>query len=255
MRVFLLVTFFSMLLQANGETIYKNKCSSCHKPYISMEKLKENFIKFNNTKLKLKAPTLNQLSHRLKIMIGDGFEDKDVHEFEVKEFIKDYAYNPTEDKKLCHKKVLEAFKTMHSMKGKITEAELSEVSKYIYDYEELVRKKHASKDEWFEVFVTKAKKEKKYILVEAEADDCYYCKKMKKETLSTKEVKEYLEKNFIVVPINVSKKELPAGLSYSFTPTFFFLDSDKKVINTVPGFWDKKEFLEILQSVKKGDKK
>jgi len=244
-----------MVAFADGKSVYQEKCSSCHKAYIPMKELKENFSEYNNTKLKLKAPTLNQLSYRLKAMIGDGLEDEEVHEFEVREFIKDYAMTPSKEKSLCHKKVLEAFNTMHSMKGKVTEEELAEVSKYIYHYDKIAQKEHgSSEDSEFEKVLKQAKKEKKLILVKAESENCYYCKKMDKETLSTKEVSEYLKKNFILFKVDVLKKALPAKLNYSVTPTYFFLDSDKKVLNTVPGAWNKKEFLEILKSIK-GDKK
>jgi cytochrome c5 len=63
---------FAACLAANeGEKVYQNKCVSCHEVYIPMTKLMENFVEKENKLLNLKAPTLNQLSYRLKQQIGD----------------------------------------------------------------------------------------------------------------------------------------------------------------------------------------
>lgn len=258
MVYFVLLAFFSILLHADGETIYKNKCASCHKSYITMGELKENFVEYNNTKLKLKAPTFNQLSFRLKQKIGDPRGDKEIHMMEVTSFIQDYIINPSEEKSLCMKDVLEAFDTMPSLKGLISEDESEEVSEYLYHFDKKSLAKNAPKYLLFEKAIQKAKDENKIVMLKIMSEHCYYCKKMDREVLSEKEVLDMLSKLFVSVEIDVFKYQMPLGLSYSVTPTYIFLDSDAKVLKKVSGSWDKSDFLEILKKIetmKKGGNK
>ena len=133
--VLTLILFSYLLFGDKGKEIFKKKCESCHVSYISNRLLRENFMEYNNTKLKLKAPTLNMISFRLKEVIGNRDFDADMHKFEVVEFIKSYVKKPDQTKSKCIKKVLEVFHTMHSMKGKISDEELQKVAEYIYNYE------------------------------------------------------------------------------------------------------------------------
>lgn len=133
--ILILIIFFINSLFASGYKVYKNKCSSCHQEYVEVPKLIENFEK-NNTILNLKAPTINQLSFRLKQMIGDRELDEEIHLFEVSEFIKDYVINPDKDKSVCLDIVISNFETMESMRGKITTEELEMVSEWIYYFDE-----------------------------------------------------------------------------------------------------------------------
>ncbi|WP_456453358.1 hypothetical protein [Hydrogenimonas sp.] len=56
--------------------------------------------------------------------------------------------------------------------------------------------------------------------------------------------------SFVPVRVDVSKERLPEGLSWSLTPTFFFLTADGKLVKTVPGAWVKEDFLQILNEAK-----
>jgi len=113
----LLSLFFTTLFAKSSEKIFENKCEQCHVKFIPMGKLKENFIEYNNTKLKLKAPTLNMLSFRLKEQIGSMENDREFYQFQVVEFIKSYVKDPDPKKSLCMDKVWRLFHTMHSMKN------------------------------------------------------------------------------------------------------------------------------------------
>jgi hypothetical protein len=67
-KILCLTLFFVFNLFADfkeGEIIFKNKCSSCHKDYISMNTLKENFFEKNNKLLNLKSPTVNMLFYSI----------------------------------------------------------------------------------------------------------------------------------------------------------------------------------------------
>lgn len=239
-----------VVLFADGESVYKAKCASCHAGYISMGELKENFVEYNNTKLNLKGPTLNQLSFRLKQNIGDPKGDKEFHLMEVVEFVKDYVIHPDIQKSVCMDEVKEAFGVMPSMKGQISDEELEAVAEYIYHYDVNMVKKHAPKYSDYTAAVEAAKKEHKIIMIKATSAHCHYCKKMDREVFSEESIIDAIDADFVPVEIDVYESALPKGLSYKVTPTFFFLDENEKLLKMVPGSWDKEDFLEILKETK-----
>ncbi len=243
-----------MLLFADGETIYKNKCALCHAGFIPMGQLKENFIEYNNTKLNLKGPTLNQLSFRLKQKIGDPKGDQEIHEMEVVEFVKEYVYHPDEQKSVCMDEVIEVFETMPSLEGVISEDNLEEVATYIYHFDKVSLEKNSPYYVGFDKALKQAKNENKFIMIKATSEHCHFCKKMDREVFSEKEVLSMLDKNFISVEIDVYKEMLPLGLKSKVTPTYFFIDKHAEIVKTVPGSWDKSDFLEILNEVKNLEK-
>jgi len=88
----------------------------------------------------------------------------------------------------------------------------------------------------------KAKREHKPIMVYVKAQECQYCDKMKKTTLSDATVKENISDFLFVVADKNSadaKKYLP---STRYTPTVYFISSKFKVINTVKGYLGKDDF-------------
>lgn len=251
MRIALaILLYFNVLYAMEGKEVYEKKCASCHQGYISMSKLKENFQDYNNTLLKLTAPTLNQLSYRLKKSIGDPKGDNEIHRMEVAAFISEYVQYPDRQKSLCLDEVMQAFKTMPSLKGKISEDELEAVSTYIYDFDEKTVEKNSVQYEGFEQALQKAKKEHKIIMIKVMTKDCYYCKKMDREVMVEQEVVDRLEEDFISVAIDVSTTQLPLGLKAEFTPSFIFIDENGTVLMNLPGAWNKADFLDILKEAK-----
>ncbi|HIP46124.1 MAG TPA: thioredoxin family protein [Campylobacterales bacterium] len=258
MKSLIMVSFLTLFLYGDGESIYKEKCASCHQGFIPMGQLKENFVEFNNTKLQLKGPTLNQLSFRLKQNIGDPRGDEDIHLMEVQEFVKAYVINPDIQKSVCMDEVLAAFETMPSMKGQVSEEELEEVAEYMYHFDKNSLEEHSPEYVDFDKALKKAKIENKIIMIKGTSEHCHFCKKMDREVFSENEVMDVLKKEFISVEIDIYKEKLPLNLNYKVTPTYFFIDSDGKSLKKVPGSWDKNDFLEILSEVKnlkKGSKK
>lgn len=224
-----MIAFFSMLLAADGETIYKNKCASCHKGFIPMGQLKENFMEYNNTKLNLKGPTLNQLSFRLKQNIGDPKGDVEIHLMEVTEFVKEYVYNPDIQKSVCMEEVLEAFETMPSMKGKIDEEDLEVVAEYIYHFDKNSLRENSPQYVGFESALKQANDENKLLMIKGKSEHCHFCKKMDREVFSEKEVRDVLSKDFISVEIDVEKEKLPLGIEYKVTPTYMRVEKCSKL--------------------------
>ncbi len=247
----------TILLSQSGKEIYQKKCASCHKLYIAPSILLENFMEKNNTILHLTAPTINQIVFRLKSRIGDPKGDKDIHKMEIDSFIADYLMNPDKSKSVCLPKVIRHFDTMPSLKGKISVEEIEAVSDFLWEYNptDFVEKKLELVA--YEKALEIAKKEHMIIIIKLTREHCHFCKKMDREVFSDKEVIEALDKNFIVVEVDIGKETPPLGLKMGMTPTFIFVNEKEKIMAKIPGAWTKQDFLEILkEAVKaKGDKK
>ena len=256
MRYMLLLSLLYLsMFGMDGEEVYNKKCSSCHQLYIPVEILMKNFMDQNNRLLHLKAPTVNQLSYRLKQQIGDPKGDKDIQLMEVTAFIQNYLLYPDKQKSVCLPEILSYFDTMPSFKGKISDEEIEAVSEWIYFY--LPPKKEVNKLQFvdYKKALILAKRLGKIIMIEVTSPTCHYCIKMEKRTLKEPDVVALISSDFIPVRVDVSRQKLPNNLKWSMTPTFIFLDSDGNVLKTVPGAWMKDDFLTILREVKqsKGD--
>ena len=248
---YLKIVFFLLLsvclLAGEGKDLFDKHCASCHTPFVPMLKLKENFIDQNNTLLHLKAPTLNQLSYRLKQQIGDPKGDEDMHRMEVTAFMSDYVYHPDKSKSVCLDEVMAHFKTMPSLKGKVTENELEAIGTYLYDFDTEVIKSKGVKFEGFENALKQAKDTHKIVMIEAMSKTCHFCRKMEREVMIEKEIVMAIEKDFIPVKIDISVHRLPLNLKTEITPSFIFIDENKNIILQVPGAWDKEDFLNLLK--------
>lgn len=122
---------FDRLLYEKGEKVFDNKCMECHEKSMPIPLLMRNFIEEDNKLLNLKAPTGNEISFRLKQQIGSR-DDMEFHLHQTEEFLKDYLYNPDLSKTICLEGVIRHFEVMPSMKGKISEEEISEVNHFLY---------------------------------------------------------------------------------------------------------------------------
>jgi len=246
----------------SGEKIFKEKCSSCHKGYISAKVLKENFYNQDNKLLNLTIPTVNMLAYALKdspLHIGDK-SDPEMQKFEIEEFLKDYLYHPNLDNSICDPLISKHYIKKESMQGKVSEDEISQLTDYLFDYKKERLKKHPKKIKKMtdlsgvSHIIEQAKMEKKLIIIEAMSETCHYCKKMKKEVLSKENVQKAIHKNFIFVEVDVDKTKLPFGLEKSYkkiTPSFFIVNTEEKLLNSYPGSWTTEDFLEILKENEK----
>lgn len=122
---------FDREIYNNGEKIFDNKCKQCHEKSMPIPLLMKNFIEENNETLKLKAPTGNEISFRLKQQIGSK-DEMDFHIMQTTDFVKDYLINPDLAKTICLEGVIRHFNVMPSMKGQITDKEIADVSLFLY---------------------------------------------------------------------------------------------------------------------------
>lgn len=94
------------------------------------------------------------------------------------------------------------------------------------------------------------KQNNKLIMLDVVRTNCHYCETMEKDVLQDKEMSLWLQERFIPVKINLDHGMLPLGLKVSFTPSFFFIDKDEKIIKKIPGAWDIKDFQSMTKDLK-----
>ncbi len=259
MQKFILVFLLSSSLglfadYKTGEKIFNQKCASCHTGYISEKVLEDNFYKKDNKLLNLKIPTVNMLVYFMKeapTHIGEK-NDPQMQQMEIDDFMQDYLYNPNRKNSIIPLRFLKYFNKKQSMKGKVSNKELSNITDYLFEYkqrrvkniEKVILKNMSVND-----LIKKANKEHKLILVEAMSKTCYYCEKMKKEVFSLPEIQTAINKNYVFIQVDIDKTRLPFDLEKKYkkiTPTFFALTPDGKLLNDYPGAWSKSDFLLIL---------
>lgn len=100
--------------------------------------------------------------------------------------------------------------------------------------------------------IDKAKKENKYIFLDAYASWCGPCKMMKHKTFTDKAVGDFYNKHFICVALDMEKGEGPAlaeKYSVEAYPTLIYFHPDGKLIGKAMGFRKSKEFLEMGEQV------
>ena len=263
--LFLLLIVVSAHLHADfkeGESIFKDKCSSCHAGHIPGKKLKENFFEKKNTLLHLKAPTVNMIAYAImdsRKHIGDS-SDPEMQQMEIEEYLKDALFAPSRENSICDEDFAKYYEQKRSMKGKVSPEEITALSYYFMGYKKAWRKAHPKKkrilsESYKEKDLLKdAIKENKRIIIEASSSTCHFCKKMKKEVLNTAQIQKAINEDFIFIEIDIDKMKLPFGLQKAFqgiTPTFFFLSKEGKLLNQYPGSWNRSDWKLILEENRK----
>jgi len=101
---------------------------------------------------------------------------------------------------------------------------------------------------------TMAKKENKNVMVFVEGEHCRWCKKMKGRTLSDENVEKRLEKFVVVKVMREDPKVVAALPKIQGVPTVFFMDKNKKVLETVLGYFNVEDFISYINDVEKMSK-
>jgi len=120
-----------------------------------------------------------------------------------------------------------------------------------------------SKDIDIDAIVKDSYKSHKKVFLYLHRVGCGYCNSMEEFTLDDEFVKEYIEKNYEVIHINVSYKDrftymgeetgghcLAKKIGYAFYPSTLFLDENGKIAYPVVGYKNEYEFLVILKYFK-----
>ena len=176
-------------LQANyiqGKDVFLNKCVSCHVEYVPINKLIENFRKYDNKLLNLKAQSFNRIEYKIlrgKKQIGSSADDIDIRRDAVLDYLKDFLTNPRDEISLASKRSRKHYSKKKNMKGQVSDKEFEYLIDFIFEYKinhtfKVI--KATSKLNQNDI-IKQAIKTNKRIIVEASSKDCHYCKKMKKE--------------------------------------------------------------------------
>ena len=91
---------------------------------------------------------------------------------------------------------------------------------------------------------------KKIIMLDVVKTGCHYCEDMDKNVFKNKEMSKWLDDRFIAVKINLADEALPLGIKVNFTPTFYFVDENKKILKTIPGSWNIQDFKDLTKGIK-----
>ena len=94
-----------------------------------------------------------------------------------------------------------------------------------------------------------AAKNNKKVMVMFSRKGCPACAYMKDIVFKDKKFVTLFNKDFIAVHIDIHKDFLPEGLEYFATPTFYFLDSNEKVLHRINGAHNSKEFSEEFELI------
>ncbi len=240
-----------------GRKVFLEKCASCHKEYIPLNLIKENYFEKDNTLLNLKTPTSNMIVWAMMDgpnKIGDPNEP-DIQVLQIERFLKDYLENPDRFNSICDDTVMNYYDNKPSMKGELTNEDFINLSYYFLEYkanlkEEVVVKEPILKSDEEKKILEKAKNENKKIIVYATSKTCFFCKKMDREVLSLDEVKKFSDEKYIFIEVDMENSSLPFSLQKEYkkiTPSFFIVNSDGVLEANYPGSWSKKDYLDILK--------
>ena len=239
----------SLLFAVSGGEVFKEKCASCHNSYIPQHTLNSNY-QHHNSELKLKAPTLTELSFRLKDQVGDRTSDAEGQIFEIEAFLSGFLKHPEQTKTILPKNVREVFPQMP--KVQLSEEEEEALAKFMYAYAEKCMREQGVNRYPYDQALTLAHQEGKIVLIEGFLPYCRGCIWMDRNVMVEPEVKAALNKDFVLVKMNLLTEKLPLGIKRLGTPSFYFIDPKrKKVIDMFEGTGNVEAFLSLLKSIKK----
>ncbi|EIF51018.1 c-type cytochrome [Sulfurovum sp. AR] len=104
------------ILYASGVDLVKSKCATCH----MLEKPTASMIP------ELKAPPMEAVMYHTKLVMND--------QETMKAFIADYVINPEAKKSVCESNKVQQYGVMPSLKGSISQEELSKISDYLIEH-------------------------------------------------------------------------------------------------------------------------
>ncbi|MEA3354384.1 MAG: thioredoxin family protein [Campylobacterota bacterium] len=90
--------------------------------------------------------------------------------------------------------------------------------------------------------------QKKPMVIFMYGNNCPWCSRMEKTTLSNKEVVEYLNKNFVFVALNQDRGGFPKKYTPKGVPTTYIVNPEnERIIYTMMGYKESQKFLSRLK--------
>ncbi len=96
-----------------------------------------------------------------------------------------------------------------------------------------------------------AQKEHKLVMVFVEGETCRWCKKMKHRTLSDESVDKRLQTYIAVKVFRENKEDMKDLPEIQGVPTIFFMTEEKKILESVIGYYNVEDFISYLNDVEK----
>jgi len=97
----------------------------------------------------------------------------------------------------------------------------------------------------------KAAKEHKTVMLMVESSHCRWCRKMKERTLKNPKVAKRLNSYVLAKVMEEDESALKSLPVIHGVPTIFFMGADKKILETVVGYFDVGDFMSYLDDVEK----
>lgn len=99
----------------------------------------------------------------------------------------------------------------------------------------------------YEIAITKAKKEKKPVMLIISTVSCPWCRKMENQTLKKPDINALIHENFIPVALNRDEDEYPADFKPQYSPTVLFINPNTNdYFDQSIGYKPHQKFLETL---------
>ena len=96
-----------------------------------------------------------------------------------------------------------------------------------------------------------AQKEHKPVMVFVEGETCRWCKKMKHRTLSDESVDKRLQNYIAVKVFRENKEDIKDLPEIQGVPTIFFMTAQKKILESVIGYYTVEDFISYINDVEK----
>jgi len=100
----------------------------------------------------------------------------------------------------------------------------------------------------YESGLAQAKKENKKVMLMFTLTNCHVCEMMKEKVYEDKRIMDYVAKYFVPIELNLDLDD-KEGYEVYGTPTFYFLQSDAKLIDMKVGGSTADGFLKKLQHI------
>ena len=104
---------------------------------------------------------------------------------------------------------------------------------------------------WDKSLLETSKKRGDLILLKVVKDNCHYCRDMEKNVFKEASMHALVKDNFVPVSVNISHESMPLGLKPSMTPSFYFINSEKKVVKQIVGSWSRDDFNSFVHNILK----
>ena len=102
----------------------------------------------------------------------------------------------------------------------------------------------------FQTALSKAKKQNKQVMMMYSAVWCPECEYMKEVVFEDSAIKNYLQRHYVILILDVQKDKLPKGFTHVGIPVFFIIDQNGKEQYKIIGGGKADKFLKKLKGLK-----